>query len=142
MIKTRGLTHINLNVSDIERSVRFYREAFGLEVLTDYRGPMGPHPDGRQVIMTTPGAVDVFSLSQVDGAPIGPGGLSHFGFNLQRDEDVDDAIAEIEQLGGKLLKREEYEYNGIRERHAYMTDPDGYVLELNAQRVQLSLKTR
>jgi catechol 2,3-dioxygenase-like lactoylglutathione lyase family enzyme len=95
-----------------------------------------------QVIMSTPGTNDVFALSQVEGEPVGPGGLSHFGFNLARDEDVDDAIAQIERLGGKLLNREEYEANGIRERHAYVTDPDGYVLELNAQRVQLSLKQR
>jgi catechol 2,3-dioxygenase-like lactoylglutathione lyase family enzyme len=34
MIRTKGLSHINLNVSDIERSARFYQEIFGLELLT------------------------------------------------------------------------------------------------------------
>ena len=32
MIKARGLKHINLNVRDIGRSLKFYQEAFGLEV--------------------------------------------------------------------------------------------------------------
>ena len=32
MIKARGLHHINLNVRDIGRSLKFYQEAFGLEV--------------------------------------------------------------------------------------------------------------
>ena len=32
MIKTRGLRHINLNVRDVGRSLKFYQEAFGLEV--------------------------------------------------------------------------------------------------------------
>ena len=32
MLTSRGLNHINLNVSNIQRSVKFYQEAFGLEV--------------------------------------------------------------------------------------------------------------
>jgi catechol 2,3-dioxygenase-like lactoylglutathione lyase family enzyme len=142
MVRTRGLSHINLNVSDIERSARFYQEVFGLELLTDYAGPMGPHPHGRQLIFSTPGCADVIALSQVQGVPVGAGGLSHWGLNLERDEDVDDAIAQVVNAGGKLLSREEYEFEGLRERHAYVADPDGYVIELNAQRVQLSRKGR
>jgi predicted enzyme related to lactoylglutathione lyase len=57
-----------------------------------------------------------------------------------RDADVDDAIAQVVKAGGRLLRREEYEVDGMREQHAYVTDPDGYVIELNAQRVQLSRK--
>ncbi len=144
MIRTRGLSHINLNVSDIDRSARFYQEVFGLELLTDYTGPMGPHPHGRQMIFSTPGCDDVIALSQVAGAPVGGGGggLSHWGLNLLRDADVDDAIAQVIHAGGKLLKREQYEFEGICEHHAYVADPDGYVIELNAQRVQLSRKGR
>ena len=140
MIRTRGLSHINLNVSDIERSARYYQEVFGLELLTDYEGPMGSHPYGRQMIFSTPGCDDVIALSQVDGVPVGGGGLSHWGLNLERDEDVDEAIAQVVRAGGSLRSRDEYEFEGIRERHAYVADPDGYVIELNAQRVQLSRK--
>ena len=32
MITARMLNHINLNVSDIRRSARFYQEALGLEI--------------------------------------------------------------------------------------------------------------
>lgn len=142
MIRTRGLSHINLNVSDIERSVRFYQDIFGLELLTDYSGPMGPHPHGRQMIFSTPGCEHVIALSQVNGASIGGGGLSHWGLNLERGDDVDNAIAQVVAAGGRLLSRDEYEFEGIRERHAYVADPDGYVIELNAQRVQLSRKGR
>jgi catechol 2,3-dioxygenase-like lactoylglutathione lyase family enzyme len=110
--------------------------------LTDYAGPMGPHPHGRQMIFSTPRCEDVIALSQVEGAVVGGGGLSHWGLNLERDADVDDAIALVVNAGGTLLRREEYEFEGIRERHAYVTDPDGYVIELNAQRVQLSRKGR
>ena len=31
MIQTKGLTHINLIVGDLERSLRFYQSVFGME---------------------------------------------------------------------------------------------------------------
>jgi catechol 2,3-dioxygenase-like lactoylglutathione lyase family enzyme len=118
MIKTRGLSRINLNVADIERSVRFYRELFGLEVLHSYEGPMGPHAWGRQVVLSTPGAEDLIALTHVAGDPVGPAGISHFGFNLVSDEDVDCAVAKAQEAGGALIRRGEprsTEYwNGLR----------------------------
>jgi len=140
MIRTRGLGHINLNVSDIERSTRFYRDLFGLEVLMEYEGPMGEHPWGRQVALSTPGANDVIALSQVPGVPIGPGGMNHFGLNLVSNDDVAAAIAEVIRAGGKLIREQTHETDGILERNAYVADPDGYVLELNAQAFLLSRK--
>ena len=32
MIKTSGLTHLNLAVRDIQKSLKFYQSAFGMEV--------------------------------------------------------------------------------------------------------------
>jgi lactoylglutathione lyase len=142
MIRTRGLTHINLNVSDIERSVRFYRDLFGLEVLMEYEGPMGEHPWGRQVALSTPGAGDVIALSQVPGTPIGPAGMNHFGFNLASNDDVAAAVAEVVRAGGRFVSEHTHQSDGIVEHNAYVTDPDGYVLELNAQRFLLSRKRR
>jgi catechol 2,3-dioxygenase-like lactoylglutathione lyase family enzyme len=142
MIRTRGLGHINLNVSDIERSVRFYRELFGLEVLMEYEGPMGEHPWGRQIALSTPGADDVIALSQVPEVPIGPAGVNHFGFNLVSNDEVASAIDEVVRAGGKLVSKHTHEIDGNVEHNAYLTDPDGYVLELNAQRFLLARKRR
>jgi len=61
-------------------------------------------------------------------------------FNLVSNDHVDDAVTQAIRAGGSLLRRETYELGGIVEHHAYVTDPDGYVLELNAQQVQLSRK--
>ena len=140
MIRTRGLSHINLNVGDIERSVRFCQEVFGLEVLHDYDGPMGPHPSGRQVVLSTPGASDLIAITHVEGDPVGPAGVNHFGFTLIDDGDLDEAIAAAEEAGGTLVRRGSAEIDGIVERFAYVSDPDGYVVELNAQRVLLGRK--
>ena len=140
MILTRGLSHLNLNVTDIERSVRFYRDVFGMELLSDYSGPMGKHPAGRQVALSTPGARDVIALSQVPGEPIGPAGVNHFGFTLTTDDNLDEAISDVERAGGKLVGRGSAEVDGILGRFAYVADLDGYVIELNCQRVLLAKK--
>jgi catechol 2,3-dioxygenase-like lactoylglutathione lyase family enzyme len=140
MIKTAGLCHLNLNVRDLEASTRFYQEVFGLELLHRYEGPMGKHPHGRQVALSTPGQRDILALSQVEGEPVGPGGLNHLGFLLANDDDLDDAIRQVERAGGKLVRAETVDWDGIREKLAYVTDPDGYVIELNAQKILLSKK--
>ncbi len=34
MIKTEGLTHIQLVVADLDRSLRFYKQVFGMEEMS------------------------------------------------------------------------------------------------------------
>ena len=58
MIKTQGLTHIHLAVRDIQRSLAFYSEVFGMEVRF-WDGPS-------MVFLGTPGAQDTFTLRQAD----------------------------------------------------------------------------
>jgi lactoylglutathione lyase len=140
MVRTLGLSHINLNVADVARSMRFYRELFGMEVIHDYQGPIGPHPQGRQAVLSTPGAKDLIAIMYIPGEWVGPAGMNHFGFTLLNDEDVDAAVAAAQRLGGTLKRRGSAEVDGIVERFAYVSDPDGYVVELNAQRVLLGRK--
>jgi catechol 2,3-dioxygenase-like lactoylglutathione lyase family enzyme len=142
MIRTRGLGHINLNVSDLERSKRFYCELFGFEVLMEYEGPMGEYPSGRQVALSTPGVNDVIALSQVPGVPVGPRGVNHFGFNLVSNDDVAAAVAEAVRAGARLIREHTSESDGIVEHNAYVADPNGYVVELNAQTRLLARKHR
>jgi len=40
MVRTYGLTHINLVVRDVERSSRFYRQVFGVEEYGRTEGPV------------------------------------------------------------------------------------------------------
>lgn len=119
MIKARGLNHINLNVRDIGRSVKFYQDAFGLEV--DFW-------EGKtMVFLHSPGARDTITLCQAkSGEPIGNGGVSHFGFSLGKDG-LDEAVGQVETAGGKLLSRGKH---GGMYPYAYISDPDGYVIEL------------
>jgi predicted enzyme related to lactoylglutathione lyase len=54
------------------------------------------------------------------------GGIAHFGFILVKG-DLDAAIKEVRKAGGKLLERGEHEPGYS---YAYVTDPDGYIIEL------------
>lgn len=121
MIKTRGLTHIHLVVKDVQESLKFYKSVFGMEE----RFWSGPD----LVFLNTPGSHDLITLHQSsEGQPTGAsGGILHFGFELVSKADLDNAISEIVAAGGSLKKRGEFT-PGMP--FAYVTDPDGYEIEL------------
>jgi catechol 2,3-dioxygenase-like lactoylglutathione lyase family enzyme len=116
---------LNLNVSDIQRSLRFYQEAFGLQVRF-WEGQ-------RMVSLGSPGARDlsrcVKSTSVRRSAAVAyrSGGVSHFGFGLSQPGHFDESVQQIEQAGGKLLRLREHA-PGVP--YAYFADPDGYVIEI------------
>jgi catechol 2,3-dioxygenase-like lactoylglutathione lyase family enzyme len=120
MIRSAGLNHINLNVTNLKRSTEFYRKAFGLRV----RFSIGQ----RMVFLSSPGARDVITLYKAKkGDPIGNGGVSHFGFDMKGP--LDKCIAQIERAGGKLIERGEH---GDDHPYAYIADPDGYIVEIGS----------
>ena len=121
MLKSSGLHHINLNVHDIKRALKFYQGAFGLEVMFWEDGQ-------RMVFLKSHGVSDTITLCEAQpGEPVGGGGVSHFGFSIAGDGTLDDAIRQAESAGGKLLSRGKH---GGRFPFAYVSDPDGYVIEL------------
>ncbi len=67
MIKTSGLTHLNLAVRDIQKSLKFYQNAFGMEVQF-WAGD-------KMVFLNTPDSGDTLTLQQAaPEEPVGPGG--------------------------------------------------------------------
>ena len=119
MVETEGLTHLNLRVSDLDASLRFYKGVFGMQEM--FR-------DGSLVFLNTPGSHDLITLNPLVDGPIGKdGGVGHFGFRLKPGVVLDEAITEVEAAGGKLISRGEHA-PGVS--FAYVADPDGYVIEL------------
>ena len=60
MVRTYGLTHINLVVRDVERSLRFYGQVFGVE---EYGRTEG------LVHTRTPGCQDVITFDEHSSGP-------------------------------------------------------------------------
>jgi catechol 2,3-dioxygenase-like lactoylglutathione lyase family enzyme len=81
------------------------------------------------VFLNTPGSKDMIALHRSDGdEPTGvSGGITHFGFQLENRDDLDDAINQVVAAGGKLKKRGEF---GPGMPFAYVSDLDGYEIEL------------
>jgi len=119
MIETHGLTHIHLAVRDLDRSLAFYQQVFGMETT------MG---GDSMVFLRTPGSADTITLrlAAPDEAVGSGGGLDHFGFRLRDRNDLDKAVTAVVEAGGKLIERGEHA-PGVA--YAYVADPDGYVLE-------------
>ncbi len=87
MVQTAGLTHIQILVADLERSLRFYREVFGLT--EQFR-------QGDLVFLSTPGTRDLITLhlnrDANEARRIGRmGGINHFGFRLLDKSNLDEA---------------------------------------------------
>ena len=117
MIKSRGLNHININVSNLERSIAFYQRAFGLKLR---------FKSGRNMASGSPAPMTSSRCQGGQGAPVGNGGVSHFGFAMSGT--FDKAIAQVEKAGGKLMERGEH---GPGVPFAFFSDPDGYVIEIS-----------
>lgn len=113
MIRSRGLNHIQLNVRNLARSVAFYEKAFGLKV--KFRIGRG------MAFLQSPGADDLITLSKRSGKDVaGSGGLA-------MDAPIEKCITQVTRAGGKLIDRGEHA-PGVE--YAYVSDPDGYVIEL------------
>ena len=123
MIRTKGLTHIHLTVRDMKRSLRFYRNAFGMREQFRVGDEM--------VFLNTPGSKDLITLHEdSDATDVAgtSGGIAHFGFSLVQG-DLESAIKEVKKAGGKLVEIGEH---SPENPYAYVADPDGYIIELGS----------
>ena len=136
------MMHVGVCVSDLNRSLRFYRdglgfeEAGGIEISGEPTASLVEIPglelravyldrDGLRIELLhypSPGCVGA-----AEARPMNQLGLTHMAVRV---ENLDDAIAKLSALGGTALehtriREEEYDAEII-----YLTDPDGTRLEL------------
>ena len=135
------LSHVGISVSDLERSIRFYTELFGMELA----GPIYPfagerfgeimaleRPEGRIAMVVHPSLqLELFEFvspspaSQDANYSVANNGLTHFGIEV---EDIDATYERLRDAGVRfhcpVLDMEA----GIRA--TYGRDPDGNVFEL------------
>ncbi|HVZ54011.1 MAG TPA: VOC family protein [Pseudolabrys sp.] len=84
------LRHIALAVTDMEKTAKFYEEAFGLERVRQ----------SKVAIMLSDGVMSLAIIDASNNPNIGgqPAGLHHFGFLV---DDMDKSSKEIETIGGQ-----------------------------------------
>jgi lactoylglutathione lyase len=125
------LLHTMVRVGDLERSIAFYTGVLGMTLLRrkDY-------PEGEFTLAFVgygdEKADSVIELTYnwgVDQYEIGTG-FGHFALEV---DDVYQAVDEVRQRGGKIL-REAGPMNAGTTLIAFVADPDGYPIELIAKR--------
>jgi catechol 2,3-dioxygenase-like lactoylglutathione lyase family enzyme len=117
-VRTFGLTHIALGVTDVERARRFYADVFGM---------IAVYAEAGFVQLQTPGARDVLVLEKTDAGNGTTGGVRHFGFRLVDPADIDTAAAAIAAAGGTITDKGEFVPG---EPYVFFRDPDGYEVEV------------
>jgi len=99
--KLDGSTHINLTVTDLDRSTEWYTRVFGFVVVNDVAPPdydfrfrtlVDPRSFGSVVLcVPVPPLPDVFDEHRV--------GLHHLGFHVPDREDLDEWVGHLDGLG-------------------------------------------
>ena len=118
-IKIGGLCHVAIDVSDLERSIKFYTEMFTMDIASRW---------DKMVQLKTPGGDDSFFLFKAD-SPANPRGCGmghfHFGFRIN-NHDFDNAMEYIKRNNITIHPNPDREAG----RFVYIEDPDGYVIQL------------
>lgn len=140
-MNVQRLTHMGICVSDLERSLRFYRDVLGfkevahLEVGGEHSAKLNGMSDARAylIFLEREGwRLELFQFSvpgwigPKEARPMNQLGLTHLSFRV---DDLDAVCAQIEGAGGSLLPETRIELPGPT--HVIMAlDPDGVRLEL------------
>jgi catechol 2,3-dioxygenase-like lactoylglutathione lyase family enzyme len=116
MIRTRGLSHVDLAVRDLDRSVGFYGDVFGFEVVR--RGPT-------HAVLQTPAGPGSLALTRNVATTTLP--ITHFGLHLVDPGDLDTAVSLAVARGATLLSRTSHLVGGAT---AVLADPTGHRITL------------
>src|SRR3990172_8664104 len=134
MIQVVDVAHVMFNVTDLERSLKLYRDLLGFTVSGGYDGTvvwlnMGQYAEGHNLAFHDIGLYKVPSAAPGNARKVV--GLNHAAFRLRTPEEVDKAADLLKANGVKILKGP-LTHKEDNDRYLYFEDPDGNVLELVA----------
>jgi catechol 2,3-dioxygenase-like lactoylglutathione lyase family enzyme len=124
-----GLHHLTLIVSDMERTIAFYRDLLGMAIVRD--GASDDDPGTRHVWFGAadgaPGRlISAMEYPQMPKASQGLGGAHHFALAVDSAEELE---AWRDYLRGQGVESTEvFERGGFSS--IYLRDPDGQIIEI------------
>lgn len=121
------ITHVQLRVADLERSLRFYRDLLGFTVVDDAGGALGLAPSGS--------ATQALRLREVAGLRRRPrqpqtAGLYHVAWLVPSRPDLGRALNGFTRAGYALTGAADH----VVSESLYLDDPDGNGVEVYADK--------
>jgi catechol 2,3-dioxygenase-like lactoylglutathione lyase family enzyme len=136
------VSHLGICVSDLERSLAFYRDALGFAVESELSVDGEPsetllrlRPVKLRAVYLVRDGVRIELLHYASPGHAGDGspramnqlGLTHLSFRV---DDVAAAAARLEAHGARVLRDTRIENEQLRAKALFATDPDGTLIEL------------
>lgn len=125
MIKTQGLVHFTIPVSDLTRSEKFYSQLLGMRVL---------RKNAHMVFLKCGDDYLVLGKSKLPIQSNAEGETTiHHAFKVA-PEDFDRSVEFLKQNGLEILHLEDRQDGTFQGKSAYFHDPDGNALEIHDAR--------
>src|SRR5262249_29800249 len=121
MLRPTALDHVGLTVSDMDRSLRFYCDGLGLELLRR----LPPRADGASMAVLAVGAQEINVYCDPNGTR-GDGAIDHFCLAMEAAS-AEALVAALRAAGIDVPKEPIVRRSGTS---VFVTDPDGIKVEL------------
>ena len=122
-MQVKKLLHTRMRVSDMDETIRFYRDILGLEVVERKTSPRGSH----LAFLAVPNSDELIELCSfpASGQVRVQEDLVHLAFEV---ENLDDTIGGLEAKGVRITNGPTRTSSGSR--FIFIEAPDGYEIEL------------
>ncbi len=130
MIDPFDVAHVNLNVTDLERAIRFYTEILGFKIAFQYEGSVallnfGQYRDDVTGLGHSFHDVALYKVANPAREDRRKrAGMNHMALRLRTPQEIDRAAEYLHSKGVKVLKGP-LTHKEDRDRYLYFEDPDG-----------------